>query len=106
MSPEGKELVKDLKEKIKEIEATINNAEPERKEISKTIEIIRKTIPYNRFIMTNNMIIPFDDNNFRDDPNIIAFKYGGDVSMFGFITKVLQDFYNSFQLNRSGRLAR
>lgn len=89
LSPEGKELVKDLKEKIKEIEATINNAEPERKEISKTIEIIRKTIPYNRFIMTNNMIIPFDDNNFRDDPNIIAFKYGGDISMFGFITNII-----------------
>lgn len=89
LSPEIKEQVNDFKERIKEMEETIQKAEPERKKIAKTIEVIRNTIPYNRFIMTKNFLIPFDDNNFRDDPNIIAFKYGGEISMFGFITNII-----------------
>lgn len=86
---ERKEQVRETKEQIKEIENTINNAEPERKKVAKTIEVIRNTMPYNRFIMTNDMLVPFDDNNFRDAPEIIAFKYGGNISIFGYITNII-----------------
>lgn len=89
LPPELKEQIREAKEQIKEIENTINNAEPERKEMAKTIEVIRNTIPYNRFIMTNDMLIPFDDKNFRDAPEIIAFKYGGNISIFGYITNII-----------------
>ena len=66
LPPDVKEQVKQIKEQIKELETTISNAEPERKDTAKTIEVIRNTIPYNRFIMTEDMLIPLDDKNFRD----------------------------------------
>ena len=84
-----KEQVKQIKEQIKELETTISNAEPERKDTAKTIEVIRNTIPYNRFIMTEDMLIPLDDKNFRDAPEIIAFKYGGNISILGYITNII-----------------
>lgn len=61
LPPDVKEQVKQIKEQIKELETTISNAEPERKDTAKTIEVIRNTIPYNRFIMTEDMLIPLDD---------------------------------------------
>lgn len=87
--PKSSQIPPEIKKQIKEIENTIKNAEPERKEMAKTIEVIRNTIPYNRFIMTNDMLIPFDDKNFRDAPEIIAFKYGGTISIFGYITNII-----------------
>lgn len=89
LPPAAKEQIRETKEQIKELENTITNAEPERKEMAKTIEAIRNTIPYNRFIMTDNMLVPFDDKNFRDSPEIIAFKYGGNISIFGYITNII-----------------
>ena len=89
LPPDVKEQVKQIKEQIKELETTISNAEPERKDTAKTIEVIRNTIPYNRFIMTEDMLIPLDDKNFRDAPEIIAFKYGGNISILGYITNII-----------------
>lgn len=91
--PKGSQLSANVKgqvkEQIKELETTINNAELERKDTAKTIEVIRNTIPYNRFIMTEDMLIPLDDKNFRDAPEIIAFKYGGNISILGYITNII-----------------
>lgn len=38
--------------------------------------------------MTNNYLIPLDDRNFRDVPEIVAFKFGGEMSVFGYITNI------------------
>lgn len=89
LSPEAKEAIREAKEQVKQLEEEINKAESERKETAHTIEVIRNTIPYNRFIMTQDMLIPLDDKNFRDAPEIIAFKYGGNISIFGYITNIV-----------------
>lgn len=89
LPPETKEQVRLIKAQIQELEDTIKKAEPERKETAKTIEVIRNTIPYNRFIMTNNILVPFEDKNFRDNPEIIAFKYGGNISILGYVTNII-----------------
>lgn len=87
--PKGTQMPPLVKQQIDDIKAKVNGAEPERKEMVKTIEAIRNTLPYNRFVMTTNMLIPLDDENFRDNPNIVAFKYGGNMSIFGYVTNIV-----------------
>lgn len=87
--PKGSQIPALVKNQIEEIKARISNAEPERKELLKTIEVFRNTLPYNRFVMTSNMLIPLDDENFRDNPNTIAFKYGGEISIMGYVTNII-----------------
>lgn len=89
LSPEAKEAVKEAKNQIKQLEEAMNKAETDRKEMANTIEVIRNTIPYNRFIMTQDLLITLDDKNFRDAPEIIAFKYGGCISIFGYVTNII-----------------
>jgi hypothetical protein len=65
--------------------------EERRKELVKQIEAIRNTLPYNRFVMTTNMLVPLDDEHFRDNPDIVAFKYGGNISIFGYVTNIIAE---------------
>lgn len=39
--------------------------------------------------MTTNMLVPLDDEFFRDNPDIVAFKYGGKISVFGYVTNIV-----------------
>jgi hypothetical protein len=87
--PKGQSMPQVLKIKFKELENEAKNAEQERKELANTIEAIRNTLPYNRFIMTDRFLIPLTDKYLRDDPDIIAFKYGGSLSVFGYVTNII-----------------
>lgn len=78
-----------IKQQIDALKAQVSNAELERKELSKQLEAIRNTLPYNRFVMTTNMLVPLDDENFRDNPDMVAFKYGGNISIFGYVTNIV-----------------
>ena len=89
--PKGVQMPPQIKKQIDDLKNSVNNAESERKEMLKTIDAIRNTMPYNRFVMTSNMLIPLDDENFRDNPNIIAFKYGGEISIMGYVTNVVSN---------------
>lgn len=87
--PKGGPAAVLAKQQIEEAKTKLNQAEPERKEMAKTIEIIRNTLPYDRFVLTNNMLVPLDNENFRDNPDIVAFKYGGKISVFGYVTNIV-----------------
>lgn len=87
--PKGTQMPAIIKQQIDTLKAKVSNAEPERKELVKQIEAIRNTLPYNRFVMTTNMLVPLDDENFRDNPDIVAFKYGGNISIFGYVTNIV-----------------
>lgn len=89
MVPKGVQLPPEIKQQIDDLKSAVNKAEPERKDMVKTIEVIRNVLPYNRFLMTENMLMPLDDDNFRDNPNIVAFKYGGKMSILGYVTNVV-----------------
>ncbi len=89
--PKGTQMPALTKNRISEAKAKIEKAEVERKELFKTLEVFRETLPYNRFVMTSNMLIPLDDENFRDNPNIVAFKYGGEMSIMGYVTNVISN---------------
>lgn len=89
--PKGTQMPVLIKNQIEEIKAKVNNAEPQRKELLKNMEVLRNTLPHDRFVMTSNMLIPLDDESFRDNPNIIAFKYGGEMSIMGYVTNVVSN---------------
>ncbi len=89
--PKGQAMPEEIKKQLAELENKIKSVEPQRKEILKTIEVIRTTLPYNRFIMISNFLVPLTDKYLRDDPDIIAFKYGGALSVLGYVTNVISD---------------
>lgn len=89
--PKGTQIDPITKMKIEALKNSVNKAEPERKEMAKMIEAIRNTLPYNRFVMTKNMLVPLDDENFRDNPDIVSFKYGGNMSILGYVTNIISD---------------
>ena len=87
--PKGTQMPVTIKLKIDELKKKVSSAEPERKKLLKQIEAIRNTLPYNRFVMTTNLLVPLDDEHFRDNPDIVAFKYGGNISIFGYVTNTI-----------------
>lgn len=89
--PKGNKMPDTIKRQIAEAKNALAKAENERKEFVELIEAIKNTLPYNRFVMTNNMLVPLDDEYFRDNPNIIAFKYGGKISIFGYVTNIISE---------------
>lgn len=88
-STKGKEIPEHLKIQMEKLRVSVATAETERKEMIKTIEAIRNTLPFKRFVMTSNMLIPLDDESMRDDPDTIAFKYGGEMTILGYVTNVI-----------------
>ena len=62
----------------------------QRKDLKKIIKLFQDIVPYERFIMIQNFLIPIDDNCLRDKPKIVAFKYGGELSLLGYITNIIE----------------
>lgn len=89
LPPDQKTKVSEWKSQIKQLEAQVKDIDVSRKDTEKMITVFRNTIPYNRSLMTANYLIPCNDKKFRDDPNIVAFKYGGNISILGYITNVI-----------------
>lgn len=89
--PKGKSMPETIKVQIKKLEEEMKNNSPSNQETHKMISAIRMAVPYNRFMIINNLLVPLTDKYFRDDPEIVAFKYGGEMSLFGCITNSIQD---------------
>ena len=87
--PKGAQMPEPIKAQIKMLENKMKNSDPERKELERMLEAIRIILPYKRFLMTDCLLIPLEDANFRDDPEIVAFKYGGKISVFGYVTNII-----------------
>ena len=85
----GKQIPVQAKVELDKLKAVVANAETERKETAKMIEVIRNTLPFKRFVMTKNMLIPLDDESLRDNPDTVAFKYGGDMTIVGYVTNII-----------------
>lgn len=75
------------KEKIrKEIKKQVD---AEYIEIKKIIEAIINIIPYNKFGIMGEYLIVLDDEYFRDKTKVVAYKYGGQMTMLGYLTNVV-----------------
>lgn len=72
-----------LKKKIKKI------IDDKYEIIKKTIEAIIKIIPYNKFGIMDDYLIVLDDEYFRDKTKVVAYKYGGEMTMLGYLTNII-----------------
>ena len=54
--------------------------------------------PAKQLIISNNLIIPLDDQFLREKPEMIDFKYGGDIAVIGKVTKDCSRDINVFGL--------
>ena len=80
-----------VKLKLKELEEKIKSADEERKNLVEIIDVAKNTLPYTRFIMTKECLIVLNDNNFRDNPKNVAFKYGGKIDIIGYVTNIISE---------------
>lgn len=56
------------------------------KQTKETISALMSLIPYRKFIYSDDFIIIIDEKFLRDNPNIVANKYGGNVEIVGYLT--------------------
>jgi hypothetical protein len=87
--PKGATIPTLLQNQLNEIDKKIVDSEYERKNMLRIIDVIKSTLPYKRFIMTKNYLVTLDDSCFRDNPDIFAFKYGGNISVLGYVTNII-----------------
>ena len=63
----------------------------EYKEIKKMLNIILNVVPYNKFGIMGDCLIVLDDEFFRDKNNVVAYKYGGKMTMLGYLTNIVNN---------------
>lgn len=80
----------EVKNKIKEMETLIKKQEEKRKSTIEVLNMAKVTLPYIRFVMTNECLIVLNDECFRDNPNNVAFKYGGNIQIVGYVTNIIE----------------
>lgn len=88
----------EVKNKIKEMEGIIKKQEEERKSALEILNMAKTTLPYARFIMTKECLIVLNDESFRDKPSNVAFKYGGNIQIVGYVTNIINN--NSEEKNQ------
>ena len=77
------------KEKIKkEIEKQVNQ---EYEGVKKIINAILNVVPYNKFGIMNDYLIVLDDEYFKDKTKVVAYKYGGKMTMLGYMTNIVKN---------------
>lgn len=102
------EMEEKFKESSQNIESTGNGNKAEyekeklKKEIKKQVDLeyegVRKIInaifnivPYNKFGIMGDYLIVLDDEYFRDKTKVVAYKYGGKMTMLGYLTNIVNN---------------
>ena len=73
---------------IKEIKRQVNK---EYEEVAKNIELVLKIVPYNKFGIMGDYLVAIDDTYFRDKTKVVAFKYGGEMTLVGYLTNIVNN---------------
>lgn len=81
---------KNAEETKKRIEDLLAANDKEYDDIVEMVKVIRQMIPYDRLLVAHDgYLIPLEDKYFRDNPQTMAFKHGGYITCFGYITNVI-----------------
>lgn len=96
VSGNGNKASYDKGKKEKEIKKQIDD---KYNEIYKMLQAILNIIPYNKFGIMGEYLVSLDDNFFRDKQQAVAFKYGGEMTLFGYITNIINDETNTNDSN-------
>jgi len=78
----------------KDLRKTIGTAQEESAkgydEFHYILEALKSIIPYERLLMSaDGLLAPLEDKYFRDNPKTMGFKFGGNITLFGYITNVI-----------------
>ena len=92
----GNKATYDKNKLLKEIK---NDVDKEYDEISKNIEAILNIVPYNKFGIMDDYLISLDDEFFRDKTKVVAFKYGGKMTLIGHLTNIVNNDVNGDESN-------
>lgn len=65
-----------------------NNVDKKYKDLKTVMNLILNIVPYNKFGVVNDCLIVLDDEYFRDKSKVIAYKYGGKMTILGYITNI------------------
>lgn len=57
--------------------------------IKNVINAIKSIMPYEKIILVDQFFLATDDKYFRDNPEMLGFKYGGKISFVGYITNIV-----------------
>lgn len=68
-------------------------------EIKKMINAILNIVPYNKFGIMGDYLIVLDDEYFRDKTKVVAYKYGGKMTMLGYLTNTVNNDANQDDSN-------
>ena len=68
-------------------------------EVSKSIEAVLNIVPYNKFGIMGDYLISLDDEYFRDKTKVVAFKYGGKMTLIGHLTNIVNNDVNDDETN-------
>ena len=88
VSENGNKAIYDKGKLEKELRKQINL---EYENIKKTINVILNIVPYNKFGIMGEYLIVLDDEYFRDKNKVVAYKYGGKMSMLGYLTNIVNN---------------
>lgn len=92
----GNKATYDKDKLYKEIKKEVDK---EYDEVSKNIEAVLNIVPYNKFGIMDDYIISLDDEYFRDKTKVVAFKYGGKMTLLGHLTNIVNNDVNSDESN-------
>ena len=59
--------------------------------VRKIIDAIFNIVPYNKFGIMGDYLIVLDDEYFRDKTKVVAYKYGGKMTMLGYLTNIVNN---------------
>ena len=68
-------------------------------EVAKNIEVVLNIVPYNKFGIMGDYLISLDDEYFRDKTKVVAFKYGGKMTLIGHLTNIVNNDVNGAETN-------
>lgn len=92
----GNKATYDKDKLYKEIKKEVDK---EYDEVSKNIEAVLNIVPYNKFGIMDDYLISLDDEYFRDKTKVVAFKYGGKMTLLGHLTNIVNNDVNSDESN-------
>ncbi len=87
----NREQLRQIGSKFKtEVKKVIDESNKSYDEISTILKVLRKLMPYNRMLISNDgYLIPLNTRYFRVDPIDLGFKYGGEITCVGMITNII-----------------
>lgn len=87
----------EIKKRVKEL---VDAKNKQYEDISDMVKAMRQIVPYKRMLVSpEGYLIPLENKYFRDNPQTMGFKHGGNVTCVGYVTNVIGESVNPLSEN-------